>query len=225
MTTLFKLGVKASLLGIASAALVSCNNPESPGMEFAPDMYHAISLEPLREMDNHRNPYNPNRMNMREPAKNTIARGNLGFYNHIGKDSADIAEKVLVNPLTANEAVLEDGKVLYSRFCDHCHGETGMGDGLVGAKFKGVANLNADNVKARSEGYVVHVIANGKGRMMPHGSQINPEERWKIAMYVKQMQNGGTYPGMPAADTAATTTGANANSATGTTTTTAETKN
>ncbi len=26
--------------------------------------------------------------------------------------------------------------------------------------------------------------------MMPHGSQVNPEERWKIAMYVRALQRG-----------------------------------
>ena len=34
-----------------------------------------------------------------------------------------------------------------------------------------------------------HVITHGKGRMYPHGSQVNPEERWKIAMYVATLQN------------------------------------
>ncbi len=39
-------------------------------------------------------------------------------------------------------------------------------------------------------GHIYHVIANGKGRMLPHGSQVNPEERWKISLYVKNVLQG-----------------------------------
>jgi hypothetical protein len=28
--------------------------------------------------------------------------------------------------------------------------------------------------------------------MMPHGSQVDPAERWKIVMYVQQLQKGET---------------------------------
>ncbi|WP_345600388.1 hypothetical protein, partial [Thermocatellispora tengchongensis] len=41
-----------------------------------------------------------------------------------------------------------------------------------------------------NDGHIYHVIQWGKGRMMPHGSQVNPEERWKIAMYVRALQLG-----------------------------------
>ena len=30
--------------------------------------------------------------------------------------------------------------------------------------------------------------------MMPHNTQVNPEERWKIAMYVKQVIQGEGAP-------------------------------
>ncbi len=39
-----------------------------------------------------------------------------------------------------------------------------------------------------NDGHIYHVIEWGRNRMMPHGSQVNPEERWKIAMYVHVLQ-------------------------------------
>ena len=42
---------------------------------------------------------------------------------------------------------------------------------------------------------------------MPHGSQVNPTERWKIVMYVQQLQKGeagagaGTEEAQEAAET------------------------
>jgi hypothetical protein len=39
-----------------------------------------------------------------------------------------------------------------------------------------------------TEGHIFHVITYGKNLMWPHGSQISPEDRWKIAKYVKALQ-------------------------------------
>ncbi len=85
---------------------------------------------------------------------------------------------------------LEEGKVLYGRYCQHCHGEGGKGDGLVGKMYKGVPSYSADAYKTMNDGHIFHVITNGKGRMWPHGSQVTPEERWKIVHYVHKLQEG-----------------------------------
>jgi len=37
---------------------------------------------------------------------------------------------------------------------------------------------------------IFHVITHGKGRMWAHGSQVTPEERWKIAHYIHKLQKG-----------------------------------
>jgi hypothetical protein len=54
--------------------------------------------------------------------------------------------------------------------------------------YNGVANLKSDALKGVSEGHIFHVITHGKGLMWAHGSQISPEDRWKIAKYVKALQ-------------------------------------
>jgi len=71
----------------------------------------------------------------------------------------------------------------------HCHGAKGAGDGKVADKYPGVANLTGDAYKKITEGHIFHVITYGKGLMGSHGSQVNEEERWKIAKYVKQLQS------------------------------------
>jgi mono/diheme cytochrome c family protein len=126
----------------------------------------------------------------------------------------------LKNPLTATAANLEDGQVLYVRFCAPCHGNEGQGDGLVGKKFLGVANLNQDRLKTVPLGHIYHVITNGRGRMMPHGSQLNPEERWKISMYIRNGLQGLGEPvseDAPNVDTQGASTDENTNEVTGTT--------
>jgi mono/diheme cytochrome c family protein len=202
----------------AAALLTACGaSGDDQGTEYAPNMYHSVAYEPYTQITDpdagrwltsieypsghaefyNSNDLNPFRMNMRMPAPNTVSRNQMPY--RIAKDSLTAADK-LVSPLdTANaKAILAEGKVLYEVYCDHCHGAKGEGDGKVAvgvtldgverSAYAGVANLKGDAYKNLSEGHIFHVITMGKGLMMPHGSQISPDERWKIARYVKSLQ-------------------------------------
>ncbi|HEY5747008.1 MAG TPA: cytochrome c [Chryseolinea sp.] len=150
------------------------------------------------------NKFNPYRMNMRESAPHTVARNKHGWLPYrLGKDSLAFAAANVKSPLDSTAAIIADGKILYETYCDHCHGPKGKGDGKVAAGgikvevngeqkersiYAGVANLTSDALKGVSEGHIFHVITMGKGLMWSHGSQISPEDRWKIAKYVKTLQ-------------------------------------
>ena len=178
------------------------------GLEYAPNMYHSIAYEPLKQVtdenagqwltsidypDGHGEFYNSNKlnpfsMNMRVPPANTVKRNAQGWLPYrIPKDSIAFAQN-LINPLDSSAAVVASGKLLYEMYCDHCHGAKGLGDGKVADKYAGVANLTGAALKNISEGHIFHVITQGKGLMWGHASQISPEDRWKIARYVKTLQ-------------------------------------
>lgn len=210
--------LKTVLIAIAGAALlVGCKaGGDYPGREYAPNMYHSVAYEPLTQitdesagtwvnsLNNGRgeyfnsNKYNPNWMNMRAPAPYTVKRNRNGWLPYrIGKDSLEYASTIK-NPLDSTAALIAEGKALYTIYCDHCHGAKGEGDGKVGTgvsiggvdkKFVGgVANLHGDAYLDMTEGHIFHVITWGRNLMQPHGSQIEPEDRWKIAKYVKTLQ-------------------------------------
>ena len=181
---------------------LSCSrDPNDPGKEYAPNMYLPVGYEPYKQEKP--NPINPMGLTMRLPVEGTVARRNyqtsfgagdsanvdLMVYN-IPADSISISEKILKNPIALNEQSLAEGKVLYERYCQHCHGATGAGDGKVAAMYNGVPNYSTDAYKNLNEGHIFHVITNGKGRMWPHGSHVNQEERWKIVLYVQKLQKG-----------------------------------
>ena len=198
--------VNIFLVFTLSLMLLSCSaDKDNPGVEYAPNMYHSTPYEPLSQVtdkeigswldsnpdDNHgefynSNPYNPYGMTMRDPVPNTVKRSSYLPYR-IPKDSLELAA-LIKNPLASTEEVLKEGKVLYTRYCVHCHGEKGMGDGLVGITYKGVTAYNSRAVKNRSEGEIFHAITHGKGRMWAHGSQVSIENRWKIVKYVQTLQ-------------------------------------
>ena len=129
-------------------------------------------------------------MNMRVPPANTVRRTANGWLPYRASNdttSLRLADK-LINPLDSSAAVLASGKVLFETYCKHCHGVKGAGDGKVADKLPGVANLKGDAYKNISEGHIFHVITYGKGLMGAHGSQVSPEDRWKISKYVKSLQ-------------------------------------
>ncbi|MEQ8926639.1 MAG: cytochrome c [Fulvivirga sp.] len=192
--------------------LISCGaGGDNQGLEYAPNMYHSVPYEPLSQItdedageatqflnntrDGHgeyynSNPLNAHGMTMRTPAPNTVPRKKDGFLPYrIPKDSLEIAAEI-ESPIdsTMAEAAIKDGKALYGRYCEHCHGSKGEADGLVAEKYPGVANLQGVAYKNITEGHIFHVITWGKGLMGAHGSQVSPEDRWKIAKFVKSIQ-------------------------------------
>jgi mono/diheme cytochrome c family protein len=205
--------MKSFVFGISVAVMMAgCAGGENQGLEYAPNMYHSVPYDPLTQItdkdagrwltsieypDGHAEFYNSNNlnrgMNMREPVKNTVKRNPQGWLPYrISKDSIAFAAS-LKNPLDSSAAIVSEGKILYDTYCDHCHGPKGLGDGKVAeldgqVKYAGIANLTSDALKNVSEGHIFHVITMGKGLMWAHGSQISPEDRWKIAKYVKTLQ-------------------------------------
>ena len=186
MSPSLKHGLYAASL-LLSVGLASCSpDPNDPGVEYAPEMYESIPYEPLRQITY--NTVNAFGINERTPAVGSVPRGKLAYFDHIPKDSVKMAERLLRNPYPYTLANVTEGQTLYSRNCQHCHGEQGNGQGEVGVKFKGVPNYSSGTYKTMNDGHIFHVIEWGRNRMMPHGSQVNPEERWKIAMYVHVLQ-------------------------------------
>jgi hypothetical protein len=188
---------KISMLLLGVVLLASCNHEfdyipvhKSPRWEYAPNMYHSEAYEPVSQVvdTNEALAYNTSPgnkgMNVREPVPGTIKRGFTPYK--IPKDSGEYAGATLVSPFKVNDELIAQGEVLYKRYCMHCHGAEGKGDGPVSTKFNGIANIAGGQIKNYPEGRIFHVITKGKGMMWSHASQINPEERWKISHYVKE---------------------------------------
>lgn len=170
---------------MAVVALAACTDKTHPGFEYAPNMYRSVPLDPLTQSVEQDYKYNQHNMTMREPVEGTVARGQMPYPFTI--DQLEEAA-LMANPIKKTPEVVAEGEALYGRFCQHCHGAEGDGKGLVGDKYTGVANLKSRAHKDKSMGHLFHVMTYGKARMNSHASQLNQEERWKIAHYVKELQ-------------------------------------
>ena len=219
-------------LGVVGAvALVSTSctkDPDSPGLEYMPDMYRSPALEAYVDYGEVRNEDHPEwrvlqssktppagtvpyyadmeqaRLNMPLPFKAPYLSDkshNLYGWEMYGspEEETEARETVIKNfknPLPYSDAAMEEGAVLYNRMCAICHGEDGGGQGPIAAsgKITGVANLTAPPNAGDSDGLLFYYMTYGKGVMGAHGMLLTREERWKIVLHLRALQNGGTYP-------------------------------
>jgi mono/diheme cytochrome c family protein len=174
--------------GLLLTGLTSCGKKDanSPGVEFMPDMYRSPSLEyyNIHTVDG------DTFFNAKKPVKGTVARGYMPYAYANTTEGYELAGANLKNPLPASNLTQweQEGEVLYGKFCVHCHGATGAGDGKVGGKLPGPPPAYNGALKNLPEGKIFHSITYGKGSMGSHASQLTAEERWKLVYYVQKLQ-------------------------------------
>lgn len=204
-----KLSISAALAGLVMAGFTSCGKKDanSPGVEFMPDMYRSPSLEYYQVHTVDGDTIN----NAMLPVKGSVARGFIPYAYANTPEGYEQAGLNLHNPLAASnkEQWEKDGEVLYGKFCVHCHGATGAGDGKVGAKLPGPPPAYNGALKNLPEGKIFHSITYGKNSMGSHSGQLTQEERWKLVYFVQKLQGPkttGTDSTQVAAAPAATVT-------------------
>lgn len=198
------------MLAIVGAALgTGCvSDPDSPGLEYMPDMYRSPAIEAY--VDYGQDPYDvgfetaeQQRMtpSARRPVVGTIPfnpaeKAFLMPYPYPntleGYEQAGLALK---SPLVTSLAHAEEGKVIYDQMCSQCHGEKGAGDGALSRNghIEGIPSYS-DKLKDLPEGKMFHTLTYGKGLMGSHASQLSQRDRWLVIEYIKVLQNGGTMP-------------------------------
>lgn len=174
-----------AFVGLLFFLLYSCDyNRKTTGWEYFDDMAHSPAYESYTSNSNFENG-----ITMQPPVEGTIPRGKTPYlYTKTDEDRA-LAASTLVNTVVANPANIERGKKMYGIYCMNCHGDKGDGQGqlYVNKKYNyPPASLLSEKMIVNPEADIYHVITVGHGIMAAHGSMIQSEDRWKIAMYIKQ---------------------------------------
>jgi mono/diheme cytochrome c family protein len=180
-----------AVFGCVTIGFTSCSKHDenSPGVEFMPDMYRSPSLEAnLANVVQNEDGTFDTIISNRQPVAGTIARGYMPYAYANTTEGYEAAGANLRNPFSKNEANLKEGEVLYGKFCVHCHGAGGEGDGLVGGKLPGAPPSYKTVLKTLPEGKIFHSMTYGKGLMGSHAGQLTKEERWKLVLYVQKLQ-------------------------------------
>ncbi len=189
---IFKFYFQLGSVGILTAFLFACTSDEnSPGLEYMPDMYRSPAIEVYVDYNN------PNSPSALQAPENSIPRGYKPYTYPNTNEGYELAGQELKNPLKLDQKVLDEGKVLYTSFCAHCHGKKGKGEGSITNAIYGAVPSYADETPNRrgnrsmsqlKEGHIYHTIMYGLNAMGPHSSLIREQDRWKIVAYVQTLQ-------------------------------------
>lgn len=188
------LVVGALSLGVLTGCI---REEQSPGYEYMPDMYRSPAVEAYVDYgevrDTIREEY-AQTISARLPVAGTVpmtenATDDLPYLIPNTPDGYKQAGEVLKSPLPYTEELIAEGQLIYTDFCQHCHGEAGGGDGLVVTN-GGHPGPNAFDgpLKDLPEGNMFHTLTYGKGAMGSHASQLTKTERWTVIAYVKSLQ-------------------------------------
>jgi len=191
--------LNAVLLVATLAALIAPavlrRDPTKPNVSFPiREMVDSVAYESYSP-----NPVLPGGRTLQTPVPGTIPHGEIPLHYASTPEDALRAGEELVNPFTGASAVkpiheglpspMERGKDGYQIYCQHCHGATGAGDGMVAQRgFPPPPPLTGENAMKMKDGQIFHIITYGQNNMPPHGSQITPDERWMIVLHVRSLQ-------------------------------------
>lgn len=104
---------------------------------------------------------------------------------HEGHWEAPESARALKNPLASSAENLADGKALYEKSCEMCHGERGKGDGAMAEMLKAQPADLSLAFKSDTEGELFWKVSTGRDPMPAFGKKLSREEIWKAIMYAK----------------------------------------
>lgn len=191
--------VLAGILAVlAIATWVLRRDFSQPNLEFMPEMVHSIPYDAFSK-----NPVFADGKTLQRPVDGTVARESEFLDFRPTETDAIRAGNELINPWSGQDVdkdrlmdARERGRRLYVAFCLPCHGPTGNGDGPVAKSgFPPPPSLLGENYfkEKLPDGRIFHLITFGqqylKGKSMPaYRSQIAPEDRWKIILHIRSLQ-------------------------------------
>lgn len=93
------------------------------------------------------------------------------------------------NPVASNAESLKNGKELWARNCQSCHGKSGHGDGSKAAQLKTEpGNFSLPDVQKQSDGAFFYKISEGREDMPNFKKKIPDEEDiWSLVNYIRTL--------------------------------------
>ncbi|HEX6914490.1 MAG TPA: c-type cytochrome [Chitinophagaceae bacterium] len=103
-----------------------------------------------------------------------------------------VPEKFLkmTNPLKADADVIKDGKGIWVKHCQSCHGKTGLGDGPKAAQLKTEpGDLSSSEAQKQNDGSLFYKISEGRDDMPSFKKKLQDEEEiWQVIIFLRTLK-------------------------------------
>jgi mono/diheme cytochrome c family protein len=174
-----------AFIGTLGLHLLADRDHRLRNFEAMPDMAHSPAYDTLAP-----NPNFADGRTLQLPEPGTIARGRKPLHFGPSPEDAVRAGEELPNPFTGDDStVRERGAFLFTNYCQMCHGPGGKGDGpMMQRGIPPSASLVAENAVQMKDGQLFHVLTYGQRNMQSHAAQLSPEDRWKVILHVRSLQ-------------------------------------
>ncbi len=124
----------------------------------------------------------------RPVVEGTVARGQLRIDKARYTGKVDDKE-VETFPFPISRQDLLRGQERFNIYCSPCHSRIGDGNGMVVRRgFRQAASYHTDKLRDAPVGHFFDVITNGFGAMPSYASRVEPDDRWRIAAYIRVLQ-------------------------------------
>lgn len=146
----------------------------------------------------------------RPAIEDTVARGQLRVdqARYTGKQNG---KDIDFFPIQITQADIERGHERFNIYCTPCHGRLGDGHGMVVSRgLRQPPSYHDARLKNAPVGHFFDVMTNGYGAMYSYASRVAPDDRWRIAAYIRALQFSETSPAETARQTAPVAGGSNA---------------
>jgi len=144
----------------------------------------------------------------RPAIEDTVARGQLRIdqARYTGKING---KDVDYFPIQITRADVARGQERFNIYCSPCHGRLGNGRGMIVARgLRQPPSYLDDRLVNAPVGHFFDVMTNGYGAMYSYASRVAPDDRWRIASYIRALQLSENAPADVAQRFANTTGGA-----------------
>lgn len=124
----------------------------------------------------------------RPSIEDTVARGQLRVdqARFTGKQNGKDIEFF---PIQITKADIERGHERFNIYCTPCHGRLGDGHGMIVSRgLLQPPNFHDERLRSAAVGHFFDVMTNGYGAMYSYASRVAPDDRWRIAAYIRALQ-------------------------------------
>jgi mono/diheme cytochrome c family protein len=141
----------------------------------------------------------------RPAVEDTVPRGHLRIdeARYTGK-VGDMDVDTFPFPITRADVMR--GQERFNIYCSPCHSRIGDGNGMVVRRgFRQAANYHSEKLLKAPVGHFFDVMTNGFGAMPSYASRVEPDDRWRIAAYIRVLQfsENATLDDVPPAERSA----------------------
>jgi mono/diheme cytochrome c family protein len=182
----------AAVVPVALAVKARHSKSDKPRIHIIQDMDSQPKYKAQRE-----NPIFADGRADREALPGTVAVGHLNEDDHFYRGRAGGGwARTFPAQVELTEETMARGKQRFGIYCTPCHGQAGLGDGMVHKRAEALAqgswiqptNMTQEYVRNQPVGELFNTITSGIRNMPAYGPQIPAEDRWAIIMYVRALQ-------------------------------------